>query len=317
MVRGGDVTWSASYVKWSLRLIALPVDMTYGTSGYIDINCPLSGTITAYSGSSGVSTVTCTSNGIPLSPWQSLYYVVSYGQTSTSIQSQFVVVSHANTSFKLTSNWLLIAVRNGDDGCLKWMGSHAYIPYNSTKFRSGLIIYSSPQAIQDAGFTGDGYFMIQGPGQTKPIEMFVRCNYIESKPWVLGFSSPYNSYATTNLVGYSIPWKGVAVQRNDTAFRQTAYFTTYELFNQRNLTTTSTSGTRTGYRIFFGYAGGMGIYSTTQSTCNWSTTSGAVGAGYNGSTCGSWPDGLFWGTGSGPTAYDNLGGLYEVLLWWD
>jgi hypothetical protein len=314
---GGDVTWSAGFVKWSIRLIALPVDRTYGTSGYIDINCPLSGTIPAYSEASGVSTVTCTSNGIPLSPWQSLYYVVSYGQTSTSIQSQFVVVSHGNTSFKLTSNWLLLAIRNGDDGCLKWMGSHAYIPNNSTKIRNGLIIYSSPQAIQDAGFTGDGYFMIQGPGQTKPIEMLVRCNYIDSKPWVLGFASTYASPFTTNLVGNNIPWKGIAVQRNDTAFQQTAYFTSNQLFNQRNIQVTSTSGTRAGFYVYIGYAGGMGIYSTTQSVCSWSTTNGAVGAGWDGTNCGSWPNGLIWGTGDGSTAYVNRGGAFEVLLWWD
>jgi len=159
--------------------------------------------------------------------------------------------------------------------------------------------------------------MIQGPGQTKPIEMLVRCNYIDSKPWVLGFASTYASPFTTNLVGNNIPWKGIAVQRNDTAFQQTAYFTSNQLFNQRNIQVTSTSGTRAGFYVYIGYAGGMGIYSTTQSVCSWSTTNGAVGAGWDGTNCGSWPNGLIWGTGDGSTAYVNRGGAFEVLLWWD
>jgi len=314
---GGIVTHTSTHIKWSKRILALPIDLSYGALGYFDITCPLTGTIEAFTGTSGVTTVTCTSDGIPMSSYQALFYKVNYGQNEISVQEQFVIVMYNNTTYKQTSDWILLAIRNADDNYIKWLPANTYLPRNTIFYPNNEIIYTSPQAIQDSGFTGDGYFLIQGPGQSKPIEMFVRCNYIESKPWVLGFASNYASSFTTNLVGYSIPWKGIAVQRNDTAFQQTAYFTSNQVFNSRNTSGTSTSGTRAGYYVYIGYAGGMGIYSTAQSVCSWSTTNGAVGAGWDGVNCGSWPNGLLWGTGDGATAYVNRGGAFEVLIWWD
>ena len=179
---------------------------------------------------------------------------------------------------------------------------------------------SSPQQLQDLGYPTGSYW-IKGSGMGSAVAMTVRMRYIDGKPWVLGFASPYRSTATVNLVGNSIPWKGFAVQRQDKEFRQTAYFATAQVFNSRNDLSTSvaTIGTRPGYRVFIGYAGGMGIYTTSQQTCNWSSTNaGAAGAGYNGSTCGSFPNDLVWGTGNNSSAtYDNQSGNWEVLIWWD
>ena len=47
---GGIVPFNSSgYLKWDYRIIAIPVKKPeFGASGYIDINCPTSGTITYY-----------------------------------------------------------------------------------------------------------------------------------------------------------------------------------------------------------------------------------------------------------------------------
>lgn len=177
---------------------------------------------------------------------------------------------------------------------------------------------TSPQQLQDAGYPSGAYW-IQGTGMSSAVSMIVRMRYIDGRPWVLGFASPYRSTATVNLVGNSIPWRGFAVQRQDTTFRQTGYYATNQTFNSRSDTTVAPAGTNAGTRVFIGSAGGMGFYTTSQNPCSWSSTNlGAVGAGYNGSTCGSFPNDLVWGTGNNSSAtYDNQSGNWEVLIWWD
>lgn len=175
---------------------------------------------------------------------------------------------------------------------------------------------SSPQQLQDYQFAA-GTYWIKSSSMTSALQMYYEPNYFESRPWVRVFSSPYNSTATVNLLGNSINWSGILVQRSTLDLRQTAYFTTSRLYNTDSSTTTSSSGTRTGFRVYLGAAGAHGIYNTAQSPCNWQNSDGAIGAGYNGSTCGSFPNGLIWGTGqlNNPT-YTNLSGTWEHWLYW-
>ena len=43
---GGTVVWNGSSIKWSARVIAIPIkNPELGISGYADITCPTSGTI--------------------------------------------------------------------------------------------------------------------------------------------------------------------------------------------------------------------------------------------------------------------------------
>jgi hypothetical protein len=61
----------------------------------------------------------------------------------------------------------------------------------------------------------------------------------------------------------------------------------------------------------------MGIYNTGQTPCFWATASGAIGAGYDGGSCGSFPNGLLWGTGNGINAvYDNRSGTWSIWGRW-
>jgi hypothetical protein len=159
--------------------------------------------------------------------------------------------------------------------------------------------------------------------------MYVFMNLIDSKAWAVVTSATYASTADINLLGYSIPWTGLAVRRVATTSitnrssnigPETAYFDSERTFDQSSSTVTSNSaGTRVGFRVFLGQAGGHGIFTTSQDVCNWgSATSGAIGAGWSGITCGSFPNGLIWGTGTGTGAeYANRSGYWQILINWE
>lgn len=135
--------------------------------------------------------------------------------------------------------------------------------------------------------------------------------------WARVFESPYNGAATVNFVDNSLSAIQIMVRRTDNAFWQTAGFSNYIPVNTRNDTTTATSGTRTGYRVFFGYGGGHGIYNTGQNPCSWSDSNGAIGAGWDGGSCGSYPNALLWGTGqSGSAIYTNMSGTWQIWIRW-
>jgi len=162
-----------------------------------------------------------------------------------------------------------------------------------------------------------GVYWFKSPNMSSAIQMHYFPNMLDNKSWVRVFSSPYASTATINLLGNNIDFRGLCVQRNDISIRNYGYLSANALYNTRGDTTTATSGPLSGYRIFLGYAGGHGFYTTGQNPCSWSTASGSIGAGYDGATCGSGLNDLRWGTGngSGPT-YDNRSGTWEHWIWW-
>jgi hypothetical protein len=129
---GGHVSWDGSNLKWSYRIIALPVEKTeFGSSGYFDINCPTSGTITYYEGDGTTGTATCTSSGVPVGNWSALWYVVTPGQSQTSDQTKFVLTDFQNPNWRPDSNWLLIAVKNADPQSQNGL---KFMPTNSTHY---------------------------------------------------------------------------------------------------------------------------------------------------------------------------------------
>ena len=133
---GGIVTvTNGTSLKWTRRVLAIPVERSeFGSSGYIDINCPTSGTITYY-GNGSVGTITCDADGIELPTWSALYYQVTPGQVSSSDQTKFRVVDYQNSSWAPEEGWLLLAVRNSDpesDGI-------TFLPNGGIKFPSGVV----------------------------------------------------------------------------------------------------------------------------------------------------------------------------------
>ena len=142
---GGRVIWNGSSLKWTQRVILLPLENTeISTSGFFNIDCPTSGTITFYS-SSGTTTVSCDGNGIPIGVWQGLYYEISVGSSYNSQQTRFRLVDYGNSTWQPDENWILIAMRNGDGSndnndtqCIKWLPGQVNIPIDF-----GAIEYSS------------------------------------------------------------------------------------------------------------------------------------------------------------------------------
>jgi hypothetical protein len=128
---GGNVTWDGLNLKWSSRIIAIPIERSeFSSSGYINIDCPTSGTITYYKSDQTTGTATCTSSGVPVDSWSALWYVVTPGQSQTSVQTKFVLTHHGNPDWRPDSNWLLVAVKNGDassNNALKFMPTNSVL----------------------------------------------------------------------------------------------------------------------------------------------------------------------------------------------
>ena len=65
--------------------------------------------------------------------------------------------------------------------------------------------------------------------------------------------------------------------------------------------------------------GGLGIYTSSQAECNWGATNeGAIGAGFDGTSCGSFPNNVLWGTGdlnaANTPTYSNRGGEWQIWI---
>jgi hypothetical protein len=177
--------------------------------------------------------------------------------------------------------------------------------------------FVSPMEAKNLGYSSGNYYF-QSADMTSPQLLEFENDYYESRGWVCVFRSPYRSTATTNKIDLSIPMRGLLVQRDALDLRAAVYWS-----NQITYSTVGGSGNNTvhsGYsprRVILGGSGGHGIYATNQNQCNWSTASGAIGAGWDGSTCGSFPDDLIWGTGNSSTpVYDNRSGTWSHWVTW-
>ena len=112
---GGNVTFNSSgYLKWDARIIALPVHSDYGTNNYYSIDCPTSGTIVRIGGTTN-DTVICTTAGIPIATWNSLWYEITPGGGQASDQTKFRLTNWGlGANWTPNENWICIGVRNGD-----------------------------------------------------------------------------------------------------------------------------------------------------------------------------------------------------------
>lgn len=178
--------------------------------------------------------------------------------------------------------------------------------------------FSSPAQAQTLG-TVDGNYYFRSGSMSSAQLLEYKNNYYESRSWVCVFRSTYASTATTNLINLNIPMGGLLVQRDTLDIRAAVYWSTPITYT----TTSGTTGNNTadsGYsprRVILGSAGGHGIFNTGQQNCNWGDSSGAVGAGWDGSTCGSFPNGLIWGTGqAGTPVYTNRSGVWSHWIYW-
>ena len=164
----GLVKWTGTHLSWVNRIIAIPVEKTeFGASGYIEMYVPTSGTsITIYSGSSGSTTTTTTADGFPIGGWQALWYVVTPGQSSSSVNSQYVITSYTNSTWKPNSNWLLLAVRSSETSqqpYLKFIPTNGnYYTWIAPTFGTNWVNYGG--SYNTAGYyrDGDGVVHLKG-----------------------------------------------------------------------------------------------------------------------------------------------------------
>lgn len=140
--------------------------------------------------------------------------------------------------------------------------------------------------------------------------------------WVQVFSSPFKGSATVNEIDKNLPVTQILVRTSDGVDWATAGWNNgvYRRFVTRGnasdaATDLTTTGTKTGFRVYFGYAGGHGIYNTSQEVCSWSNSTGAIGAGYDGS-CGSYPNNLVWGLGNSTPNYTTINKTWHIWIRW-
>ena len=178
--------------------------------------------------------------------------------------------------------------------------------------------FSSPTEARILGYTSGDYYFKSGSMSSPQLLEFQR-DYYENRGWVCVFRSPYRSTATTNRIGLNIPMGGLLVQRDALDLRAAVYWSTPITYN-----TVGGAGNNTadsGYsprRVILGGSGGHGIFATNQTQCNWGSATGAIGAGWDGSTCGSFPNDLVWGTGRSDTAtYENRSGIWSHWITWN
>ena len=189
---------------------------------------------------------------------------------------------------------------------------------------------TTPYVLRNLGITTNGVYWIRalntydGVTQSEALRAYVYFNLVDSKDWVLmmelnqsGISS--GSIVTTNTpqdsIGRSIPWKGFNLQLNGSDTY--SYFTSYQPYNNRGSSATTTGGNKAGYYVYLGGGGSHGFYNTGQGPCNWNNSSGAFGAGFDGNSCGGYPNSLRMGYGTGSSHYSQTTGNFKTLVWMD
>jgi hypothetical protein len=279
---------------------------------------------------------------IPLNTWVNIVYTYS-GTGTTGSQTVYIngssIYSTTAGSGPITAN--SNAVRVGfDDNNWFWGGrisntqiynraltaSEIQQNYNAlrTRYEKGGINnpFTSPTEARLLGYTSGDYYFKSGSMSSPQLLEFQR-DYYENRGWACVFRSPYRSTATTNKIDLNIPMGGLLVQRDTLDLRGAVYWSTPITYNTVGGAGNNTADSGTGYagsnarRVILGGSGGHGIFATNQSQCNWGSATGAIGAGWDGSTCGSFPNDLVWGTGRSDTAtYDNRSGTWSHWITW-
>ena len=113
MSGGGTVTWKGSVLKWTSRIICIPVSKSLTSNGHIDI---------------------AANTGIDIPAWHGLYWIHNRGGDYQSGTLQ--VLDYNGTSVKPNENWLLIAQHNADTGSLKWMPGVIILPGGDSNFNA-------------------------------------------------------------------------------------------------------------------------------------------------------------------------------------
>jgi hypothetical protein len=297
------------------------------------------------------STLTWTTNAGSLGTWND---VGSYSVTVAATDPDSTTVTYAVTSGSLPPNTTL----NASSGVISTnglgsLGSSTTYSFTITATSNSIGVArafsivgnpapdgssasraTTPDYLRNTlSTTTDGYYWIKTTGMSSAVQCYIDFGMLDSKDWVLmahwnqtssqgGTQQNINNQNEKDHLGKDIPWKGFAY--DDDGSRTYSYMSDYKVYNQRrgnvgNTNSELTSGgNKGGYRVYLGNPGGHGFYPTSVNhQCNWSNNSGMVGAGYDNS-CGSYPNSLRFGTGSGgPFMGSNHTGQIKSWIWMD
>jgi len=319
-----------SYLKWHQRVIPINFDLDniYTSGGYVNITCPTSGTIDFINSSGTIQALTCTENGIPFDrgTWLALYYrwnpngVEGTTMAASGNDRGLVLVDFQHQPVNRSSRWILLATVNADVGSCKWLPGCTHIPRNMTYSTSHPLL-TYPYVFRDCQEIGDlalgaGWYWFRDHNMTKPEYTYFGTDY-----WALAFSSKTYGNASFDLINKGVGWNYLRVQSKDGAHMNRVWWGgSKQDYATRSSTSTSSSksGYISGMRVYLGAPGGHGIYSTSQNVCNWSTAANAIGAGWDGVNCGTYPNNLVWGTGqSNSPVYVNItsGEVWEIWIY--
>ena len=116
---GGNITFDNSYnLNWDNRFIVISsgVGPHFAGAGFFDINMPALGT--TIKGAGGQADISVSSAGIPMQPWNALYYILPIGSDHYFLPQNLRMAAY-NGYFAVPENWVLVALFNGDDNILK------------------------------------------------------------------------------------------------------------------------------------------------------------------------------------------------------
>lgn len=317
------------YLKWDQRVIPINFDLDnmYTAGGYVDINCPTSGTIDFINSSGTTQALTCTENGIPFArgEWLALYYrwnpngVEGTTMAASGNDRGLVLVDYRYLPTNRTSKWILLAIVNSDVSSCKWLPGCTHIPRNMTYSASHPLL-TYPYVFRDCQEIGDlalgvGWYWFRDHNMTHPDYTYFGSDY-----WALAFSSKTYGNASFDMLNKGVGWDYLRVQSKDGAHMNRVWFASKQDYATRTSTSTSSAkgGYLTGMRVFLGGAGQHGIYATAQAPCNWNIATNAIGAGWDGVNCGTYPNNLVWGTGQSNSAvYTNItsGEVWEIWIY--
>ena len=181
--------------------------------------------------------------------------------------------------------------------------------------------FGSPFQAQGLGFPKGQYYFKNGT-MSIPYQLEYIPYYYEGRPWCLVFRSAYRKTASVNRLDLNIPMAGFLVQKDSENVRAAVYWAQSTPITYNTVSGSGNNTADSGYsprRVILGGAGGHGIFRTDQSQCSWGNSSGAVGAGYDGSTCGGFPNDLVWGIGDtgGSATYNNRNGSWSHWVTWN
>ncbi len=139
---GGTISWDGNgYFNSTKRFIVIADGRGafFSTIGYFTISIPTSGTI---QGVGGAASVTATSAGIPITTWNSLYYILPIGGGATSLPANFRLVAYT-ANIVIPDNWVLVASKNSDTNTLAVAGGkyilHSGESINTVKYSSAFV----------------------------------------------------------------------------------------------------------------------------------------------------------------------------------